>query len=225
MQRVKNLILIGTSHIAQQSIDDVKVAVLTYKPKVIAIELDRKRMEALLHPQRRKIRLSDIKKVGFKGFLFNAFGAWAEKKLGKIVAVPPGSEMKTAIMLARETNALIALIDQDIHITLKRLSKEMTLREKARFLKELLLSMFIKRPKITFDLRKVPNEEIISKLTKRMKKEYPSIHKVLIEERNQTMAKALYKIMNDYKDEKVVAVVGAGHEKDIAQLLKKEGKW
>ena len=221
VQKVKNLIIIGTSHIAQQSIQDVKSAVLAYKPKVIAIELDQKRLHSLLHPQKRRITLSDIRKVGFKGFLFNILAAWAEKKLGKLVSTPPGSEMKTAIALAKETNSLVALIDQDINITLRKLSKNITLKEKFRFIKDIILSIFIRKKSITFDLTKVPDEAIIKKLTLRMKKEYPSVHKILIEERNLIMAKALYKIMNDYKEDNVVAVVGAGHEKDIANLIKK----
>ena len=221
MQRVKNLILIGTSHIAQQSVDEVKTAILTHKPKVIAVELDKKRLIALLHPQQRKIHLSDIRKVGLKGFLFNLLGAWAEKKLGKMVGLAPGSEMKAAITLAEETGALVALIDQDIHITLKKLSKEMKFSEKFRLTKEILLSMILPRKKIKIDLRKVPSEKLIAKLTQHMKKKYPSIYRILVEERNVFMAKALYKIMNEYKEEKVVAIVGAGHEKEIAQLLKK----
>ncbi|MEK6839478.1 MAG: TraB family protein, partial [Nanoarchaeota archaeon] len=83
MQRVKNLILIGTSHIAQQSVDDVKNAIQEYKPKIIAIELDQKRMHALLHPEKHVIRITDIRKIGLKGFLFNILGAWLQKKLGK----------------------------------------------------------------------------------------------------------------------------------------------
>lgn len=225
MQHIQNLILVGTSHIAQQSVDDVKSAIQTHKPKVIAIELDRKRMDALLHPQRRKMHISDIQRMGVKGFLFNSIGAWAEKKLGRMVGLPPGSEMKTAIHLAKETNTLLALIDQDIHITLKKLSKEMTLSEKLHLIKEMLLSAVFPKQKIKIDLRRVPSEQLIAKLTQRMKKEYPSLYRILVTERNLFMAKALYKIMNSYPQEKIVAIVGAGHVKDIAHLLKKEETW
>lgn len=221
MQHIQNLVLVGTSHIAQQSVDDVKDAVRKYKPKIIAIELDQKRMNALMHPSQRTIRISDIGKIGFKGFLFNILGAWLQRKLGKMVGLAPGSEMKMAVHLAKETNAMIALIDQDVHITLRKLSKELTFREKARLTKEMIFGMLFSRQNIKIDLRKVPPEKLIKKLTQRMKKEYPSLYKVLVEERNEYMAKGLYKIMNLYPEEKIVAIVGAGHEEDIVQLLKK----
>ncbi len=223
MQKLNNLVIIGTSHIAIESVKEVRSQILKYRPKVIALELDKSRLYALLNPGKKKLRLSDINKMGLKGFLFNLFGAWAEKRLGKMVATPPGSEMKAAVEAAGETNALIALIDQDITITLKRLSKSITLREKLRVLKEVVKGVILRKSDIAIDLTKVPEEKIIHSLTQRVKKEYPSIYKVLIEERNLVMAKALYKIMNQYKEDTILAIVGAGHEKELSKLIKSMG--
>jgi pheromone shutdown protein TraB len=38
------------------------------------------------------------------------------------------------------------------------------------------------------------------------------------------MAKALYKIMNQEKEGKIIAVIGAGHEEDIIDVIKKMEK-
>jgi pheromone shutdown-related protein TraB len=224
VKKLRNLTIIGTSHIAKESVEQVRKIIQEYKPAIVALELDQKRLYALLHPAKRRIRISEISKVGIKGFLFNLLGAWAEKKMGKMVATPPGSEMKQAMASAREVNARIALIDQDIHITLKRLSETLTLKEKWRFVKEVAISVFGKRQELKFDLRKVPEQAMIKKLTAKIRKEYPSLYKVLIEERNEVMAKALYKIMNEVKKEKIVAVIGAGHEEEIIRLIKKREK-
>ncbi|MBU4284026.1 MAG: TraB domain-containing protein, partial [Nanoarchaeota archaeon] len=110
--RYKNLNIIGTSHIAKQSIDSVKNTILEEKPDIVALELDKNRFYGLMHNQKRKISIADIPKIGFKGFLFSWIGSVIQKKIGDYVGVSPGSEMKTAIRLAKKQKARIALIDQ-----------------------------------------------------------------------------------------------------------------
>lgn len=214
----KNITIIGTSHISPESVKEVKEIIQKLKPDLIAIELDRKRFEALLS-KKRKISLKDIKYFGIKGFLLNVIGAYFEKKLGKITGVSPGSEMKVAIFEAREIKAKIALIDQDVSITIKKLSK-VPFREKFGIFYDSFKNVF-KKKKIKFDLKKVPNKKTINKLINMVKK-YPNIYRVLIDERNKFMAKNLYKLMNDYN--KIVAVVGAGHEDDIIKEIENVDK-
>ena len=189
-----NLTIIGTSHIAKQSLDDVGKAIEEGKPGIIALELDERRLYGLFRKPG-KIRLYDIKRVGIKGFLFSLIGAWAEKKLGKMVGVAPGSEMKNAVRLAKKYNIQIALIDQDIEITLKRFSKSLTWKEKWNFIADILKAIFMRKKVIEFDLTKVPSKKVIKKLVGEVKKRYPNIYKVLIEERNEVMANNLKKIM------------------------------
>ena len=189
----KNLTIIGTSHIAKQSLDEVEKAVVDGKPDIIALELDRKRIYSLFRKPG-KIRIYDIKRVGIKGFIFSLIGAWAEKKLGKIVGVAPGSEMKKAVRLARKHDIKIALIDQDIEVTLKRFSKSLTWKEKWNFIADIVKAFFARKKVIEFDLTKVPSKKVIKKLVGRVKKRYPNIYKVLIVERNHVMAENIKRI-------------------------------
>ena len=78
---VGNIVIVGTSHIANQSIKEVAAAFEKHEPAVVAIELDKHRLYALLHPQKRKTRLRDIRSVGFAGFVFSLIGAWAERMM------------------------------------------------------------------------------------------------------------------------------------------------
>lgn len=219
MHRYKNLIILGTSHIAIQSVRQVERVIKTYAPDIIALELDKKRFQAILSKKRR-FRLRDIKKLGMKGFLLNYLGAWAEKKLGKSVGTKPGAEMKKAIELARLNKKTIALIDQDIQITIRKLTNNITLKEKMRFLKDLLFPFSLKPQKIKFNLKKVPKTETIRKLIKTVKKRYPSVHHILVTERNIVMAKNLNKLILRYPNKMIFAIVGAGHEKGIIGELK-----
>jgi pheromone shutdown-related protein TraB len=216
MARVK---IIGTSHIAPESLAKVEKTIRELKPNIVAIELDRKRLYALLSKDKQTISFRDIKRVGFKGWLFALIGAWAERKLGAKVGVSPGSEMLKAAALAHEVGAKTALIDQDIEITLKRFSKALTWKEKWRFAADLFKGAVLKKG-VKFDLSKVPPQKLIEELIEDVRKRYPSVYQVLIQERNEYMAHKLFHIAKQYPEDTIVAVVGAGHEKEIARLLK-----
>lgn len=219
MLKINNLIVIGTSHIASQSVNEVREVIERIRPSIVALELDQGRLSALMSGKRRKMKWSDIMRVGWKGFLFNSIGAWIEKKLGESVSTKPGSEMKAAVKSAEQVNASIALIDQDIQITLKKISSRMTIKEKMRFMGEIMFGLLGRKEEI-IDLTKVPEKKVIERLTAKMRKNYPSLYKTLVEERNEVMAKNLYKIMELEKERLIVAVVGAGHEKELIGLLK-----
>ncbi len=222
---MKNLTIIGTSHIAKQSLDEVTSTIEREKPDIIAIELDRRRLFALKTNKKRKLTFRDIRSIGIKGFLFNVIGAYIEKKLGKIVGVKPGSEMISAIKLAEKNKIKLALIDQDIAITLKRFSKTFTWKEKFNLARDLFRAVFfrkreLKRLGITdLDLSKVPSKKLIKKLLERVKTDYPNIYKVLIEERNHVMANNLRKLISQHPDKRILAIIGAGHKEGIEELL------
>lgn len=216
-----NLAIIGTSHISKQSIEEVRDHIMGEKPDIIAIELDKLRFHALLS-KKRKLKLKDIKKIGFTGLMFGIIGGYIEKKLGKLVKTKPGSEMLVAIKLAKKQNIPILLMDQDIRITLKKISKQMPFKEKMKFLKDLFFSKQNKKELEMVDISKVPDEKIIEKITKEFKKRYPALYKILIIERNHIMAKNLNNLKINNKDKKILAIMGAGHKNDIEKLLKNE---
>ncbi len=218
-----NLTIIGTSHIAKQSLEDVEKAIEEKKPDIIALELDRNRLYSLFNKPG-KMRFHDIRKIGVKGFIFSVIGAWAEKKLGSMVGVAPGSEMKRAVVLAREKGIKIALIDQNIEITLKRFSKGLTWNEKWNFIEDILRGIFKRKNSLgfEFDLRKVPSKKVIKQLIEKVRQRYPNIYRVLIEERDIAMAENLKHVIGRNPGKKILAIVGAGHEEEIMGMIKKQ---
>ena len=221
MQYYKNLYVLGTSHISIDSINQVTRFIEENKPEIVAIELDRNRLKSLFHKQ--EPRISDMMQLGVKSFLINLIGHYIEKKLGKMVGVSPGSEMKTAVKLAKKHNLKLALIDQDITITLKKLSKSITWKEKFRFLKDILKGLILRKSDMPqFDLKKVPPKKLINMMMKKVKQDYPNVYNVLIEERNNIMSENLFKLMNINEKDKIFAIVGAGHEEDIIKIIKRK---
>lgn len=217
----KNLLIIGTSHIARQSINEINTKFLDFKPDIVCVELDRKRLHGLMTDAKPDYSLSGIKRYGLQGYLFAVIAGLLQKKLGNVVGIKPGSDMLTAVNLAKNNNKQLLLIDQDIEITLKRFSKEFTFKEKMRIVWDVIRSPFSKQ-QVKINLNEVPKDKIIEQLMLQLKDRYPSLYNVLIHERNVVMAKNLVKIMEKNVDKKILVVIGAGHEKEMLELIKKE---
>ena len=225
----KTLTIIGTSHIAAQSINEIRNSVQKHTPNIIAIELDKNRYKALISKkkQRNRLPLSAIKEIGFKGYLFAIIGRYAQKKLGTKVGIDPGSDMLEGIIQAKKHKLKLALIDQDMRITLKKFSKAFNYKEKWQLVKDIFKAIFFSKREIRrlgltkIDLNKVPSKIIIKKLLHQFKQKYPNTYKVLVEERNHVMAKKLAKLMQKHPKDKILAIVGAGHEQRILEIVKK----
>ncbi|NOZ80275.1 MAG: hypothetical protein GXP63_01265 [DPANN group archaeon] len=220
-----NLTIIGTSHIAKESVREVRRFIREKRPDIVAVELDRRRLHGLLSRHRPKSSFYNIFRVGIQGYLFSLIGAWASRKMGNVVGTDPGADMKAAVLAARKEKLQLALIDQDIEITLRRFSQAFTWREKWQMVKDVFEGIFNKEAAMKklhgLDLRKVPKDELIERLLEEVRHKYPSLYQVLITERNKVMVNNLKRIMRQYPDRSILAVVGAGHREGMESLLNK----
>jgi pheromone shutdown-related protein TraB len=213
--------IIGTSHIAKESIDKIKESINKINPNFIAVELDKNRLYSLENNIQTKPSIKLIKIIGFQGYLFSLIGGYLQKKLGNIVGIKPGSDMLTAVKTAKEKNIKIALIDQPIEITMKRFSKLFSFKDKISLLKDIIKGIFSKKHRIKFDLTKVPEEKLIEKLIETMRINYPGLYQSLIHERNIYMAKRIENIAKNNTESIILVVIGAGHKKGIIEELHK----
>lgn len=214
-----HIILMGTSHVAEQSLQQLKKAMKEHDPDIIAVELDKQRLHALMTDQKPNYSPAMIRHIGLKGYLFALIGGFFQRKIGRMVGIQPGADMKTAAELAQKNKKQLLLIDRDITITLRRLSKAITRKEKWRFITDVLFGRFKKQPKISIDLKKIPEAELITTLLEQLKERYPSFYNVLVEERNHYMARQLIAAAHHYQGKKILAVVGAGHVKGMQELF------
>jgi len=224
-EQIGNIHIVGTSHIAKESIDKVKNAFLTIKPEVICVELDKDRFIALTTPDEKKPKNRDIiRNVGLWGFMFYRIAGYVQKKLSEKTGVKPGSDMLEAIKLAHINQVKLALIDQHISVTLSRFSKAFTFKTKMRVIGDIFSAPFSKKLKVHLDLNRIPDDETIAMLLDIVKKRYPTLYNVMIEERNIVMGKRLVKIMQENPGVPIMAVVGAGHEKGMKRIIEEEIK-
>ena len=209
--KIRNTYILGTSHVAKASKKEIEAFIQKRKPQAIALELDTSRYRALLHPNH----------AGQKPARFSWLAGtlrYMQKKAGKIVNAEAGLEMKSAIQQARKRNIPVYCIDQHISITLKHALQSMSLREKLRFFIDVLFLSKKKVKQAPFDMQKVPTQQQLKQVMQEFRQQYPGMYKVLVEERNEYMAKNLYNLMQKHQG-KILAVVGAGHQQGIAQRV------
>jgi pheromone shutdown-related protein TraB len=218
-----NIILIGTAHISKDSVKEVKEAIEKYKPDVVAVELCKRRYDAII--KKDKWESTPVTKLLKSNnaylMLAQTFLSSIQRKLGKEYGVEPGSEMIAAIDEAKKHGIEVALVDRDISITLKRAWRKMGIRERFRLTWEFLKAMlgYGEEELEDLDLKKLMDQDVISALMEEFGEIAPSATNVLIHERDEYIAR---KILDESKKGKIVAVVGAGHLKGIKKHLEKK---
>lgn len=216
------LTIIGTAHVSEESVNEVKDAIYEQHPDIVAIELDRGRYAKIKNKMMgieeddeiSVTRIIKENKVGL--FLVNTLLGYFQSKIGDEVNVDPGSEMIGAIEACEDLNIPIALIDREINITLQRALNKMGFMEKAKFAYGLLLSIFgLDDDEDDIDIEELKKSETIDDMMEIFKDEAPSVYEVLVHERDAYIAGRIMQIPH----EKVIAVVGAGHRPGIEKYL------
>ncbi len=215
----ENVVIVGTAHILDKSIAEVKEAIAREQPDVVALELDAARLNALLG-QVKEVPLREVLKSG-KLYLLLAHWLLAtlQRKLGAEVGVEPGAEMKAAYEEAMKAGARIALIDREVGVTFQRLFAEMGVREKLRLFRALLGSFAGRGEEV--DLGNITERATVDRLIGELREFSPTAARVLVDERDATMAANLLALSKSHR--KVVAVVGAGHKEGIGRYLDDPG--
>lgn len=215
------LTIIGTAHVSENSVNEVKDAIYEQQPEVVAIELDRGRYTRLKQElagieEDNTISVSQIIKENKVGLFFvTTLLSYFQSKVGEDVDVRPGAEMVGAIEACEDLQIPIALIDRDISITLQRALNKMGFIEKAKFMFGLIASALGFGDEEDVDIEELKNPENLDDLMEMFKDEAPSVYETLVHERDAYLAGRLMQIPQD----RVIAVVGAGHRPGIERYL------
>jgi len=218
-----NIILIGTAHISEESVNEVRQAIEIYKPDIVAVELCQRRYDTITKKDKWENTpvTALIKSNNAYFMLAQTFLSSIQRRLGEEYGVEPGSEMIAAMQEAEKHNIKVALVDRDITVTFKRAWRKMGVREKFRVVWEFLKAMlgYDEEELEDLDLKELMKQDVISQMMEEFSKIAPSASMVLISERDQYIAQ---KIFDESKKGKVVAVVGAGHINGIKKHLQKQ---
>jgi len=209
--------IIGTAHVSQKSVDEVREAIAGFQPDVVAVELDPARYAALKTGPADSPEIGEVLKRGdFTQLIVQWVLAYLQRRIGMDTGVSPGAEMLAAINEAEAQGIPVALIDRDIRITLMRFWRMMTLWEKLKIIYALVVSVIgIHGEEIDVDL--FTDQDVVSAALMEFRKFSPHGAAALIDERDAYIAHQL--IALKARHERVLAVAGAGHVQGISRLL------
>lgn len=211
--------IIGTAHVSQASVDEVRLAIEEYQPEIVAIELDQGRFAALKR-QGADPSVNDVLEVkNFNTLLVQWLLAYLQRKIGFDVGVEPGAEMKAAIVEAEKRNIPIALVDRDIRITLLRFWNSLGFIEKIKMGWALILSIAEVDNGQEIDIESLKDQDVIDIVMEEFRKFSPSGARALIDERDAYIAHQLVLLKAQRPEGKILAVVGAGHRQGISGYL------
>ena len=214
-----NLRLLGTAHVATASVEAVKHNIEEWKPDIVAVELCKSRHDALTQDKRldREGLLKVIKEGKAPMVLLQSLLAAEQRKLGLDEGQQPGAELLAAVEAAEEYELRVELVDRDIQTTLRRAWKNMSLKEKTGLMWALLAE---EESNEELELEQMlEDKDLLTSLMEELREVSPGAGSVLIDERDEFIAR---KISGIRSQGKVLAVLGAGHLDGVSKLLEQK---
>jgi len=213
----KEYILVGTAHVSQASIDEVRAVVTAERPDTVGVEIDAGRFRSLAEPDSwKKLDILQVLKSK-KGFLLMANLALSafQRRIGKDLTTKPGQEMLAAVETAAEVGAQSVFIDREVQVTLRRAWRKSSFIGKSKLLGLLLGSAFDDEKVDAAKIEELKTKSELEGMMDGLAQELPTVKKVLIDERDQYLATSLFQA----EGTKLVAVVGAGHVPGMVKWL------
>jgi pheromone shutdown-related protein TraB len=222
--QLSKIVLIGTAHVSEKSVSEVKAAVRDLKPDIVAVELCRARYDSITgNVQQSQIPIKDILSDGrMYYFLIQWLLAYMQKKIGEDMGVKPGAEMLSAIEEAEAIGANVALIDRDIQVTLQRFWGKMKFTEKVRMVSSLIGSIIGIGKGTEIDIDQITEQDVVTALVSELRGFAPTAAEVLIDERDAYLAGSILRVAAG-GNKTIVAVIGAGHKPGVIKYLKNPG--
>ena len=217
----ENLRLLGTAHVATASVEAVKQNIEEWKPDIVAVELCKSRFEALTQDRRldKEGLLKVIKEGKAPMVLLQSLLAAEQRKLGIDEGQQPGAELLAAVEAAQEYDLDVKLVDRDIQTTLRRAWKKMGFKEKVGLMWALLAEEDTDEELELEDM--LADKDLLTSLMEELREVSPGAGEVLIDERDEFIARKISEIRDDGK---VLAVLGAGHLDGVSKLLAEDVK-
>ena len=182
--------VVGTAHVSQRSVDEVRDADRAVHPDVVCVELDAQRHDALTGP--RVPRFPDVLKVVREGKLLYLLAHLAlaayQRRIGTRLGVKPGAELLAALDAARELGARVELIDRDINITLRRTWAALSLAQRAMLAASIGVALVRTGPITAETVEALKEPKALAEMLAELARAMPEIKGPLLDERDQYLA-------------------------------------
>jgi pheromone shutdown-related protein TraB len=206
------LFVVGTAHVSQASVDEVRSVIADVKPDCVGVELCPTRLTAIVAGK--PLSASDARGLLREGKTLYLVAqltlAAYQRRIGKRLGVRPGAEMIAAIDAARAANIELSTIDRDIDVTLRRAWSSLSLPKRAMLGASLVFGLARSTPVTSDTVESLKDPKAREELMAELARALPEIKAAVIDERDQYMVSRLRDLVAAGR-KRVVAVVGAAH--------------
>lgn len=190
--------IIGIIHVLDLT-SKVFSAIDYFSPEAVCIELDRKRLDAMLSGEYR----TNLTIPGIMSYI--------QRRIALSNNIIPGSEMLAAYKKSVMNGIPVFTVDDDADEIYAKIGK-IPIKEKSLLLLESLFSIIFSRRYSLDEL--VENEEY---MLEKFEKRYPYLYRYLVFERNRNMAERIVEIERKYGN--VLAFAGDAHLNGLKELI------
>jgi len=216
----KHVYVVGTAHLSQESVQDVRTTVEQVHPETICIELCKARHQAITQADAWSkmdvFKVIQQKKAVF--LLAQLIMTSFYRRLGQRLGIQPGAEMLEGIRLAEQTGAELVLADRDIEITLKRVWGYLGFWSKIKLAMQLLMGILFQEEIDADAIETLKQKDQLESIMVEFAGKFPEIKRRLIDERDTYLAQKI----RSAPGKVVVAIVGAGHVGGIKSQIQQE---
>ncbi|MDR0718738.1 MAG: TraB/GumN family protein [Treponema sp.] len=225
----REIILIGTAHVSQESINEVREAIKSEQPDQVCVELDAGRYASMIEEDNwEKLNMVKVFREG-KGFLLmaNLVLSGFQRRMGESLGVKPGEEMKAALETAAALDIPHSLCDREIQITLRRAWSRCGLWSKTKLLASLVSSALSTEKLSSEEIENLKAGSELDGMMDELSSFLPKVKETLIDERDKYLAAKIWTsgpgavqgTETTAGGFRQLAVIGAGHMKGIKAHL------
>lgn len=221
----KEVYLVGTAHVSQDSAVEVKEVVELVQPDVLVVELCRGRMSMLELPDDLDQWLAAPMPSLYEMLLRSPPSARVSslmtyamstlyREVGRTLGIVPGAEFRAGAKAARAIGSLLALGDRPVQVTLARTWHFLSFYQRLKLTAMVVYSLL----KLSLTKEEVEAMKDLDKLYEmllELQEHFPSLPRTLISERDDYLAAGILQAPG----RRVVVVVGFGHLAGIMQRL------
>lgn len=211
------VLLVGVAHVLdlEAGLDRVLGG---FGPKALAVELDAERAQLLAERvQERNAGGSGTRPEGsHRGAPF-ILRMWAhlQDRFASEMGGVPGEEMLQAAAFAKKRELPCFLVDDPLSQVAPRLLGSLSGKEKVRLLVSTVVALFIPAKLVQGEIQEYSSHR--DEYLEVMREQYPTVTRVLLDERNSHMAGRIGGLARKYG--RVAAVVGDAHVSGLSKVL------
>jgi pheromone shutdown-related protein TraB len=216
--------LLGTAHVSRASVEQVRRLIEGGDYDAVAVELCHSRFTAITDPDSlaRMDLFSVIRQQRAYMVMASLALAAYQQRLAEQFDIEPGAEQRIAVQLAQERGLPVLLIDREIGITLKRIAARLGWWRRSTLFAGLLGTLLSAEQVTEEEVERLKEGDVIETAFAEFAQDRQDLFVPLIEERDHYMAAKLRLESERTGSKRVLAVVGAGHLKGIAQDLEQD---